>query len=68
MRTLAFDVLPFGVISVAINPGWVKTDMGGAGAPQTPQQSVISMLRLIDALRDQDAGRFFNWDGTEAAW
>jgi NAD(P)-dependent dehydrogenase (short-subunit alcohol dehydrogenase family) len=68
MRTLAYDVLPFGIISVLINPGWVKTDMGGASAPLTAEQSVSSMLRHIEALKDQDAGHFFNWDGAELPW
>lgn len=68
MRTLAFDILPFGIVSIVISPGWVKTDMGGASAPLTAQHSVESMLRHIDALREQDAGRFFNWDGEELPW
>jgi NAD(P)-dependent dehydrogenase (short-subunit alcohol dehydrogenase family) len=68
MRTLAYDVLPFGIISVIISPGWVKTDMGGASAPLTAERSVSSMLSFIEKLQDQHAGHFFNWDGLELPW
>src|SRR6476619_2648685 len=30
MRTAAIDLASRGIIAVVINPGWVKTDMGGA--------------------------------------
>ena len=32
MRTVAIDLAPRGITSVVINPGWVKTDMGGPNA------------------------------------
>jgi len=35
MRSAAIDFAPRGVACVLINPGWVKTDMGGPGASLT---------------------------------
>ena len=34
-------------ILVAMSPGWVQTDMGGAGAPLTVDASVHAMRRTI---------------------
>lgn len=68
MKTLASDVVDLGIISIAISPGWVQTDMGGTSAPLTPSESVSSMRRVLAKLSLQDSGRFFNYDGTEAAW
>ena len=55
-------------ICVAVHPGWVKTDMGGAGADLTPERSVADLLKLIKALRPSDNGQFFNHDGSLISW
>jgi NAD(P)-dependent dehydrogenase (short-subunit alcohol dehydrogenase family) len=57
-----------GVVGVVMNPGWVRTDMGGTGAPLAVEDSVVGMRRVIAGLSSADHGRFFNWDGTEEPW
>ncbi|MET0311176.1 MAG: SDR family oxidoreductase [Burkholderiaceae bacterium] len=52
-----------GAILAAFSPGWVQTDMGGAGAPLTAEQSVQAMRQGIAALQEKDAGGFFRHDG-----
>jgi hypothetical protein len=51
-----------------MSPGWVKTDMGGAGAQLTPEQSVSRMRRLIATFAVKDSGRFVGSDGKDVAW
>jgi NAD(P)-dependent dehydrogenase (short-subunit alcohol dehydrogenase family) len=68
MRSVAIDLAPRGITSVVINPGWVRTDMGGPSAPLTPAESVNSMRRLISTLGPAQSGRFFNHDGREYPW
>jgi NAD(P)-dependent dehydrogenase (short-subunit alcohol dehydrogenase family) len=57
-----------GAIVIALSPGWVRTDMGGANATLTPAESVAAMLRVIDALRASDNGRFLSHEGNAIGW
>lgn len=50
-------------VMVAMSPGWVQTDMGGASAPLTPEQSVTAMRRSIEGLGARHRGAFVNYDG-----
>jgi NAD(P)-dependent dehydrogenase (short-subunit alcohol dehydrogenase family) len=55
-------------ICVAFHPGWVKTDMGGAGADLTPERSVSDMRATIASLKPAQTGSFLNHDGKPIAW
>jgi len=68
MRSAAIDLKPRGITCVVLNPGWVKTDMGGPNAKLSPEESVGAMRRLIAKLGAQDSGRFYNYDGREYPW
>jgi NAD(P)-dependent dehydrogenase (short-subunit alcohol dehydrogenase family) len=68
MRSAAADLASRRITCVVVNPGWVKTDMGGAGAPLSVEESVGAMRRLFDRLRPSDSGRFFSYDGNEHPW
>ena len=57
-----------GVVVVALHPGWVQTDMGGAGATVTPSDSVAGLLRVIDKSKASDSGRFLDWRGESLPW
>ena len=67
-RSMAFDLATRGIVTVLMNPGWVRTDMGGERADLSPEQSVEGMLSVIEGLTEADAGRFLQWDGAEVAW
>ena len=51
-----------------MNPGWVRTDMGGAGASISPEESVAAMRRIIDGLTPDETGSFLNWRGGGYPW
>jgi NAD(P)-dependent dehydrogenase (short-subunit alcohol dehydrogenase family) len=55
-------------ICVALHPGWVKTDMGGAAAELEPAQAVADLRRTLAGLAQGDNGRFLNHDGQPLAW
>ena len=68
MRSLAIDLRDQDVTVVVLHPGWVRTDMGGPGAPVSPEDSVAGMCALIDMLKPSQSGRFYGYDGAEIPW
>jgi len=68
MRSAAIDLAPRGITCVLVNPGWVRTDMGGPKAPLSPQESVTAMRRLIETFGPNQSGKFYNHDGREYPW
>lgn len=68
MRGLAADLRQAGIINIALDPGWVQTDMGGPNATLTPQQSAEGIIRVIEGLSPHDNGKFLAWDGSEHPW
>lgn len=55
-------------VCVSFHPGWVKTDMGGAGADIEASESVGGMRRVLAGLGAADNGRFLNHDGQPIDW
>ena len=68
MRSLAIDLAPRGITCVVINPGWVRTDMGGPNATLEAAESIGRMRRIIAALGPEQSGKFLNHTGREYPW
>ncbi len=68
VKSASIDLKDRGIAVVAMSPGWVRTDMGGAGADLSPEESVASMRRVIAGLGIADTGRFMSHDGRDAPW
>ncbi|GME24975.1 putative toxin biosynthesis protein [Neofusicoccum parvum] len=65
------------LITFAINPGWVQTDMGNLGArsagldaaPETLEGSVSGILNRIDeATHEKDGGKFKDYKEDDVPW
>lgn len=67
-KGLAATLASKAIIVVAVSPGWVRTDMGGAGAPLSPEASVRGLRKVIEGLTPRDSGRFLSHDGTQIPW
>jgi NAD(P)-dependent dehydrogenase (short-subunit alcohol dehydrogenase family) len=68
MRNLALDLKSSGISCITLHPGWVKTDMGGAGADIDVATSAAGLKKVIDGLTLDDTGKFYNYDGGEIPW
>jgi NAD(P)-dependent dehydrogenase (short-subunit alcohol dehydrogenase family) len=68
IRNLAAELKGEGFICIAMNPGWVKTDMGGPNAPLTPEESISGVRKVLERLKPEDTGKFWSYDGTHLPW
>jgi NAD(P)-dependent dehydrogenase (short-subunit alcohol dehydrogenase family) len=68
MRARSFTLAPRGITVAVINPGWVRTDMGGSGASISPEESVAAMRGIIGELTPEQTGSFLNWRGSRYPW
>jgi len=67
-KIMSVELEPQGFTSVVMHPGWVQTDMGGAGATLTTSESISGMLGVIDGLTIDDTGKFYNYNGEKLPW
>ncbi len=68
VQTFAHDLKRDGIAIVACHPGWVRTDMGGAGAEIDAKVSADGLIQLAENLHLSGTGRFMDWTGHTQDW
>jgi NAD(P)-dependent dehydrogenase (short-subunit alcohol dehydrogenase family) len=66
-RLLARELAPRGVLVNAVCPGWVRTDMGGAGAPRSVDEGAAGIVWAAVLAPDGPTGGFYR-DGRPIPW
>lgn len=55
-------------IVVALHPGWVQTDMGGAQAAIQIEESVSGLIEVMDGVSAKHSGEFLNFRFEKLPW
>jgi NAD(P)-dependent dehydrogenase (short-subunit alcohol dehydrogenase family) len=66
--TMQRDVALAGITQVAINPGWIRTSMGGDDAPLDLDSASRDIAELVARLDATFAGRFVDRFGDTVPW
>ncbi len=67
-RNLATDLKSEGIAVGIYHPGWVRTDMGGANAEISIDESAQGLMTRFAALSIDTTGCFETWDGKPHAY
>ncbi|KAI8435359.1 hypothetical protein MSG28_003681 [Choristoneura fumiferana] len=67
-KSMSIDLKKDNILVAAMHPGWVKTDMGGKGAPLNVETSIAGIFETVEKLGEADSGKFLQFDGTELPW
>ncbi|MGR3467848.1 MAG: SDR family NAD(P)-dependent oxidoreductase [Shimia sp.] len=65
MQGLATELEPFCIPVALIDPGWMRTDMGGPDATEDPADVARGILSVAERLTPADTGKFFRFSGEE---
>ena len=68
MAARALALRQRGITVAVINPGWVRTDMGGQSAEVAPEDAAAGLLAVIDGATPAQSGRFLDWRGQTLPW
>jgi NAD(P)-dependent dehydrogenase (short-subunit alcohol dehydrogenase family) len=62
-RNLATDLRTSGITVQVINPGWIRTDMGGDEADLSLDEAAPQIADRIEAMQLSGTGAFLSYDG-----
>ena len=68
LKTLSIELRRRRIAVAAFHPGWVKTDMGGAGAEVEVTDSVSGLRDVIATLTPEKSGSFLDYRGNALPW
>ena len=68
MRSLTHDLKNQDIATMTLHPGWVRTDMGGAGGWIDVKESVSGMIDQISNLSLQNTGQYIDYAGKPIKW
>jgi NAD(P)-dependent dehydrogenase (short-subunit alcohol dehydrogenase family) len=67
-KILSNDLRDKGIVTIAVHPGWLQTDMGGPEAPDEKEGPISEIIQLIERIDLSDSGNFLDRTGTVLPW
>lgn len=67
-KSLSLDLKKDNILVTALHPGWVKTDMGGPGAPLQIDDSINHIIKFMENLSETHNGGYYQYDGKQLEW
>lgn len=67
-KSMAIDLKNENITTIAMHPGWVKTDMGGEDAQITVSESVQGLTSVLNSIKLNDSGKFLDYQGKLLDW
>ncbi|MGY0218034.1 SDR family oxidoreductase [Endozoicomonadaceae bacterium StTr2] len=68
VKSLSIELADEQFTVTALDPGWVKTDMGGPNATTTAEDSARGLISRIRELTPSESGCFVNYRGESREW
>ena len=67
-KSMSVDLKEAGILAAVLHPGWVKTDMGGASALISTEDSIKGLLDVCESLDESKTGTFWHSNGQQLSW
>jgi len=68
VKNLSIELAPRRVTCIMLHPGWVRTNMGGASADVSPEDSVSGMLKILLDAKLPNKLQFLDYRGETVPW
>ena len=68
VKSLSIDLAGRGISVISLHPGWVKTDMGGANAEISTEESVSGLKDILQSAASPQSGQFIEFNGEQIPW
>lgn len=67
-RSMAVEMAAQPIAIAMLDPGWVRTDMGGPSGTLEAEESVAALRQVIERLTSRDKGLYLNHRGETLPW
>ena len=68
VKSLSIDLAGRGITVISLHPGWVQTDMGGANAEISTDESVSGLKSILQSAGLAQSGQFIEFNGNSIPW
>lgn len=67
-KSMSIDLKKYGIMAIAMDPGWVQTDMGGSNAKIDVETSTSNIIKVLQSLEEKHSGQYIQYSGKILPW